>query len=548
MTIDQEHSDCLAVEYAVLSVMLNGRLPGAWAQASDLTHEHFFNRDHRLIWLAITSLAARGETIDANAVSSHMGGMPIIESLQAIKPQSEREAIIMASQEGLPFGSSALAAVGGFNGVAKHLETFAPASGFIRNIELLRRYRDLRKARQILAHYERQLAIPQSRDQVPEIAVEAADALRGLCAARGGMNLGQAATVAINAAESAKQARIAGKQVPLSWGVKGLDHLCPLHPGSVYVVAAASGHGKTSLALQAAMATAKLTDRAQVAIAALEMSGPDLALTLACRELGMRADHVRNGTGELSESDWSDLRALAAQWTVDDAVHLRDMSASGGQTIETIIAWLNQRHQTSGGLSLAVIDYLQLLEGSNPKWTEYQRLTHTTRAVKQAAIAMRVPIILLAQLNRRGTTSVRDKEGTITANPEPSMSDLKGSSSIENDADAVILLHRVSLEDGPTRQTNIIVAKNRRGGNGVIETVFRGAFQMFEEPEQRSGMDSIERQEQAEQNAAAWGGDRTPAPVPEPVTSVSMSVSKDAAAGREPEPIDTTDYSQDQQP
>ena len=478
--IEQDQSRI--VELAVLGVLLDGRHGALWPHACDLTCDHFASRDHRLVWMAMLRLGQRGERIDAGSVASEMAGIPIQDALDALKAKTAKEALDMAAQAGLEFGSSCLAAIGGFNGLGSIAEAFSPVSGFQINIDLLRRYRDQRELQRIFGHYLREATWPTTRDRVGEVAGDAIAALQSLVQARSTSNLGQALTSALGSAQRAANARTAGSQVATSWGLGVLDRMCPLRPGGVYVVAAGSGGGKTSLALQAAQATAAAHGRAHVAIAALEMPATDLATIMAGRTLGISPTAILEGSPELTDIDWRDLRELAEKWTSENTSHIRDLDAGHSQTVEAILGWFQQRHQASGGLALGIIDYLQLLEPTNAKWTEYQTLCHATRAIKLAASRLQIPIILLAQFNRKGTTALRDKGGALAANPEPSMSDLKGSGSIENDADAVLLLHRPDPNARGTHiPTRIIIAKQRRGSTGVIDVAFRGAHQLFEE-------------------------------------------------------------------
>ena len=484
----------LAVERAVLSVILDGSNPARWTTVADLTCEHFASRNHRFVWVAVMRLASRGERINAGSVASEMGGIPVMDCLQAIKAQTPREAIDLVAKIGLDFGASLLGAVGGFNGVSELSADFAPASGLAANAALLRRYRDQRTFQAVLAHYAAESYWPTTRDRVPEIAAEAMAALQGLVVAGSACNMGQALTQALGEAQRAANAREQGDQVPVSWGLDLLDRMCPLRPGRVYVVAAGSGGGKTSLALQAAQATSEASGKAQVAICALEMTAPDLSTIMAGRSLGLSPSAIQDASPKLMESDWRDLRQMAERWTIENTSHVRDLTAEKTNTVESVLGWFAQRHQTTGGLALAVLDYLQLLEPTNPKWTEYQALVHATRAIKQCAVRLQIPIILLAQLNRKGTSALRDKDGKISANPEPSLSDLKGSSSIENDADAVIFLHRPDPNaQGNHIPTRIIIAKQRRGATGAIDVLFRGAHQLFEQipqPEARASFTS----------------------------------------------------------
>ena len=137
-----------------------------------------------------------------------------------------------------------------------------------------------------------------------------------------------------------------------------------------------------------------------------------------------------------------------------------------------------RRIAAGGRLDLIIIDYLQLLASSDPRANEYQRITAATAAIKAMAISQEVPVLLLAQLNREGTRPGRT-EGKVDAQPEPRLADLRGSSSIENDSDAVVALWRRDTVESDNRPTTACVLKNRQGKIRQIDLMFNGPRQEF---------------------------------------------------------------------
>ena len=132
-------------------------------------------------------------------------------------------------------------------------------------------------------------------------------------------------------------------------------------------------------------------------------------------------------------------------------------------TLEAFGAFLQQQ-RLEGDLGFAVIDYLQLL--SSPGFdSRTQEVSHISRSLKAMAMEYEIPILALSQLNR---SSARE-------NRKPSLSDLRESGSIEQDADSVILLDREKELNSTTDVMHIHLAKNRNGDTGQ-------SFAQFEKP------------------------------------------------------------------
>lgn len=116
---------------------------------------------------------------------------------------------------------------------------------------------------------------------------------------------------------------------------------------------------------------------------------------------------------------------------------------------------------------LAVIDYAHLIEVSDSRKTEVERLSEVTRALKLLANEMHIPIILLSQINREGV-----------AQQVPTISKLRGSGSLEQDADCIILMYRKNEED--PESVSVVVGKNRDGQIGELAFRFIPEYTKFE--------------------------------------------------------------------
>jgi len=299
--------------------------------------------------------------------------------------------------------------------------------------------------------------------------------LRGVQSQAGGeVNIGMALKEAVAEARQAARNRAEGKTDAL-WGVPCLDHLMPLERGRLYTLAAAPKCGKTSLAMQAAMATA--TAGGRVAFASLEMRAAELAQVMASRELGFDTRAFRKGM--LGDEQLSDIEHLAGQWAEKDHLLVRD-TRNAGSSCTDIVAWVQQRHRMFGDVSLVVIDYLQLMTSKNPMKKEYDIITDNTRMLKGLARDLNIPVLMLAQMNREGRRNQME-DGRKVGQVEPTLNALKGSGSIEQDSDAVCFLWSEQEPDPNEafRKVTFKVEASRFSEPGRTDLMFYGPQQSF---------------------------------------------------------------------
>jgi replicative DNA helicase len=131
-----------------------------------------------------------------------------------------------------------------------------------------------------------------------------------------------------------------------------------------------------------------------------------------------------------------------------------------------------------------IVDYLQLLTSDDTRATEYSRLTEISRTLKTIALRRECCVMALSQLSREGRKQSR-KDGKAGGVGEPTKADLRGSGSIEQDADQIALLWCTDAEpdeEGPlpeTRKVSLKLAKNRRGPRGEVDLTFHGPTRTF---------------------------------------------------------------------
>ena len=256
-----------------------------------------------------------------------------------------------------------------------------------------------------------------------------------------------------------------GEVTGLATGWYDFDRITTgLHPNEFIIIAARPAVGKTAFALNLATHVAMTQDKS-VAVFNLEMSAEQLASRILS-SLG-QIDGFKLRTGNLLNQDWKRITEASARLGNSNLV----IDDTPGITIGEIRAKCRRLASSEQGLSLIVIDYLQLISGGkNYGSNRQQEVSDISRSLKTLAMELGVPVIALSQLSR-GVESREDKR--------PMMSDLRESGSIEQDADIVMFLYRDDYynKDAQTEDNNSIIeiniAKHRSGPTAKIELLFK---------------------------------------------------------------------------
>ncbi|HEY8588187.1 MAG TPA: replicative DNA helicase [Naasia sp.] len=249
------------------------------------------------------------------------------------------------------------------------------------------------------------------------------------------------------------------KMIPTPWPALN-ELLVGMQPGRLYVIGARPGEGKSMVGLQLAM---ELARRGPVAFSSLEMSREELLM----RMLAARAD-VHMGSIERSHLSDEELERVARIRPVINTMPMY-IDDRGDVTITQIRAFARSVGR-KGPLAGVVVDYLQLISGASSDAKRYEIVSEVSRQLKVLAKDLGVPVIALSQLNREAA-------GQGKARRPPSLGDLRESGSIEQDADAVLLLQRDLEEDGrPGDKLRVQVAKNRHGKQGYRTLRWEGAY------------------------------------------------------------------------
>jgi replicative DNA helicase len=241
------------------------------------------------------------------------------------------------------------------------------------------------------------------------------------------VKIGEVAEQVITKTENTKDNQ--GKITGLDTGFDVLnEYTLGLQPSELTIIAARPSMGKSAFALNIAANVAKMKDKPYVAFFSLEMGSDQLVSRMLASESRVHGNKIRtSGTVKIN-----DLRQKCRK--------------------------LKQEKR----LDLVVIDYLQLLSGSNPGVNRVQEVSEISRVLKEMAREMKIPVIALSQLSRN--VERRDDR-------KPVMADLRDSGSIEQDADIILFLYRDDYYNPKTtdrpNQVDIYISKNRQGATNT---------------------------------------------------------------------------------
>lgn len=247
------------------------------------------------------------------------------------------------------------------------------------------------------------------------------------------------------------------------------DQTSGLQPADLVIIAGRPSMGKTTFAMNIAE-NAAIHSKQPVAVFSMEMPADSLAMRMLS-SLG-RIDQHRLRTGRLNDDDWPRLTSAIA--LLNEAPLFID--DTGGLTPSELRARA-RRLKREHGLSLIIVDYLQLMSGSaNGRQAENRtnEISEISRSLKALAKELNVPVIALSQLNR----SLEQRP-----NKRPVMSDLRESGAIEQDADIIVFIYRdeVYNEDSAEKgKAEIIISKQRNGPIGTVALTFQGKYTRFE--------------------------------------------------------------------
>ena len=419
----------IEAEQAVLGgLMLDAN---ALDRVSDkLGEDDFYRKDHRLIWRAINNLAQRhmpldpvtlGDWFEANGFADFMGGTSYLIDMANATPSAAN---------------------------------IAAYADIVREKSLHRKIIDL-STRLTESAYE------ASGDSAELIDTGIANLMRmQRVHANSEWTLGQALSKAYEAAEAAKARGGAIPGIPT--GLSKLDEvLGGWHNSDFVVIGARPSMGKTALLLNVA-----LGGEVAGGLVSTEQPVVQIGSRLLAIEGGINASRLRNGS-----HDSNDLgkMSFAVQRLLERQLMISDRSAPTIADVQRMARRWRQNH----GMKVLLVDYIQRIKGNDPRAKRVEQVVEVTEGLKDIARELDIPVVALAQVNR---------EVDKRTDKRPGMGDLSDSSSIEKEADQIIMLYRDEVynrDSADKGAAELLVEKNRHGPTGFVRVAWHAETMRF---------------------------------------------------------------------
>jgi replicative DNA helicase len=255
----------------------------------------------------------------------------------------------------------------------------------------------------------------------------------------------------------------------VSSGFADLDKMTAgFQSGDLVIVAARPSMGKTTFAMNLCEQAAMNEDK-PVLIFSLEMPSEQIMMRMLA-SLG-RVDQTKIRTGQLDDEDWARVSSTMGIMLEQGKMYIDD---SSGLTPTDVRSRARRIAREYGGLSMIMIDYLQLMQVPALKDNRTLEISEISRSLKALAKELEIPVVALSQLNR----SLEQR-----ADKRPINSDLRESGAIEQDADLIMFIYRDEVYNDDTEDkgtAEIIIGKQRNGPIGRVRLTFQGHFSRFD--------------------------------------------------------------------
>ena len=425
-------------EQSVLgALMLDAR---AWDQVSDrIIDEDFYEPRHKLIYAAMHSLANRQSPFDVLTVT------------EILKEQNN------------------LAAVGGDVYLFELTNSTPAASNIVAYADIVRERSVMRQLISAGNEMARNAFNPDGKE-VKDVLDQAERRVFSIAEQRArGSGPVKLATLLSAATDRLDDLRDSpGGLTGVATGFSDLDQMTSgLQAGDLVIVAGRPSMGKTAFSMNISEHAA-ITEEKPVLVFSMEMPGESLALRLLS-SLGS-VDQHKLRTGDLKDDDWPNITS-AVSILSDASMYIDDTPALTPTDLRARARRVARQHD---GLSLIVVDYLQLMRVGGKSENRATEISEISRSLKALAKELNIPVVALSQLNR----SLEQRQ-----DKRPVMSDLRESGAIEQDADIIMFIYRdeVYNEDSPYKGTaEVIVGKHRNGPIGKVRLTFLGRYTKFE--------------------------------------------------------------------
>ena len=392
--------------------------------ADKLTAEHFFDSQHGKIYKAIASELKKDRPVDV---------LTVFAALEA-----KNEGVDLTYINQLAQGVSSAANIKRYAGIVI----------------------DRWKSRQLMAVGARAVEIASDESTPIDARIEQMQAEIGKLSAQVSQREPASLDEAMVRALTRLDERAEGSIRVFPTGLIDVDSMLGggIRPGNLFIIAARPGQGKTAIAMTIALSMAK--DRG-VGVISMEMSEEEI-MDRVLSGLG-RVDLGKVQRPNSADSPfWSSITEAA-----EDAAMLKlFIDEQGGLTLHQVTAKARSMHRR-GAIEVLVVDYIQLMDGTDSKTSRPYQLEEITRGFKKLAKEMGIAIIALAQVNRKVESGM------------PGLSDLKDSGALEQDADIVAFINR-PIQTNPelgeewNYYAQFRIAKNRQGRSGDVNLSYIG--------------------------------------------------------------------------
>ncbi|MCF6807886.1 replicative DNA helicase [Thiotrichales bacterium 19S9-12] len=414
----------------------------AWDKIADLLIERdFYRKEHRVIFKEITKLASKEEPFDVITLSEALFESQLLDQAGGLNYLAELAKNTPTAQN-----------ITAYAKIVKERAKLRALLNTATDIADLVYDQSGRKSDEIIDEAERKIfslaeshvASEAGPESVQNVLPDVVDRLDSLMDAKDGIT-------------------------GTAMGLKDLDQMTSgLHAANLVIVAGRPSMGKTLLSMNIAENVARTQDK-PVLVFSMEMPAEDL-VTRMISSLG-RVDQSLLRSGKLSDEHWARIASAMKVISEDMKMLIDDSPALSPAEVRSRARRVAREH---GGLSLIIVDYLQLMRVPGMEGNRTQEVSEISRSLKALAKELSVPVIAISQLNR----SVDDR-----SDKRPMMSDLRESGAIEQDADVIMFVFReeVYQKDKPELKGigEIIIGKQRNGPIGIVKLTFTGQFLRF---------------------------------------------------------------------
>ena len=427
----------MEAERSVLGgLMLN---PNAWDTVNaELQDKDFYHSDHRTIYKCMKSLMEQSSPIDVTTLCAQLestgelediGGMPYVLELSMDTPA---------------------------------------ASNIIAYAKIVRDRAALRQLIRVGNEIAESGFSPQGKSS-EELIDNAEGKVYALGSDREGFvgpqKIGEIVPPTLERIEKLRES--GGALTGITTGFKDIDEQTSgLQNANLIIVAGRPSMGKTAFMMN--MAEAALNQKKRVLIFSLEMPAQDLIMRMLSSLCDI--DQTRVRTGNLEDQHWA---RITNQLSTLSSFELYIDDSAGLTPLDIRARARRLEREAKGELDMIMVDYLQLMQGSNTHENRAVEISEISRSLKAIAKEFNCPVVAGSQLNR-GLESRSDRR--------PVMSDLRESGAIEQDADVIMAIHREHVYDNTAdkNKAELIILKQRNGPIGMKHLTFFGEKTKFE--------------------------------------------------------------------